>query len=92
MQTSKLIAEVRGKAMAMEYSQRWLVLEMARRLENATSIDTVSVVRCKDCLHNAANWQHDELDETDYTDIVCDYFLTDGMYPDDFCSYGARRE
>ena len=44
MQTSELIAEARTKAMSMEYSQRWLVLEMARRLENLTSIDTVADV------------------------------------------------
>ena len=54
--------------------------------------DVVEVVRCKDCKHNVANWKHDELDATDYTDIVCDYFMTDGMCPDDFCSYGERKE
>lgn len=52
----------------------------------------VEVVRCKDCRHNVANWQHDELDETDYTDITCDYFMTDGMCPNDFCSYGAKMD
>ena len=50
----------------------------------------VEVVRCKDCKHNVANWQHEELDGTDYTDITCDYFMTDGMHGDDFCSYGER--
>jgi hypothetical protein len=51
----------------------------------------VEVVRCKDCKHNVANWHHDELDATDYTDITCDYFMTDGMHPNDFCSYGEKR-
>ena len=50
-----------------------------------------SIVHCRDCKHNVANWQHDELDETDYTDIVCDYFMTDGMRPNDFCSCGERK-
>lgn len=51
--------------------------------------DRVEVVRCKDCVHNVANWNHsDPLDITDYTDITCDYHMTDGMYPNDFCSYG----
>ena len=54
--------------------------------------DVVEVVRCKECKHNVANWQHDELDEEDYTDITCDYFMTDGMEADDFCSYGERNE
>ena len=40
MQTSELITEARTKAIGMEYSQRWLVLEMARRLEMATNITT----------------------------------------------------
>lgn len=51
----------------------------------------VDVVRCRDCKHNVANWDHDELDVTDYTDITCDFFMTDGMEPDDFCSHGERR-
>ena len=53
--------------------------------------DVVEVVRCQDCIHSVFNWQHDELDETDYTDIVCDYFMTDGMWQNDFCSYGKRK-
>ena len=57
----------------------------------APAADVVEVVRCKDCKHNVANWNHDELDETDYTDIVCDYFMTDGLNPDDFCNYGERK-
>lgn len=54
--------------------------------------DLESVVRCKDCIHNVANWNHDELDETDYTDITCDFFMTDGMEPNDYCSYGVLKE
>ena len=49
------------------------------------------IVLCKDCKHNVSNWQHDELDATDYTDIVCDYFMTDGMEKDDFCSRGEMK-
>lgn len=47
------------------------------------------IVRCKDCKYNVANMQKDPLDITDYTDIVCSYFMTDGMDPHDFCSKGA---
>ena len=63
-----------------------------RVLMQAPAADVVEVVRCKDCKHNVANWQHDELDIEDYTDIVCDYFMTDGMEANDYCSYGERRE
>ena len=40
------------------------------KIEDAPTADVVEVVRCKDCKHNVANWQHDELDIEDYTDIV----------------------
>lgn len=58
---------------------------------NEPVVDVVPVVRCKDCKYNVANWQHDEDDGTDYTDIVCDYWMSDGLEPDkDFCSKGER--
>ena len=55
--------------------------------------DFVEVVRCKDCRLNVANMEKDGFDITDYSgeDIVCSYFMTDGMLPDDFCSYGERK-
>ena len=50
------------------------------------------VVRCKNCKYNVANMEKDPLDMTDYTDIVCSYFMTDGMEPYDFCSKGKSYE
>lgn len=46
------------------------------------------LIRCKDCIHNVANRETDPMDITDYSgeDIVCDYFMTDGQEPDDYCS------
>lgn len=70
-------------------------VDITRRIiEAAPAVDAVEVVRCKDCIHNADNMTRDPLDVTDYSgeDIVCSYFRTDGMDPDDFCSYGERRE
>lgn len=49
-------------------------------------------VRCKDCIHGAGNWKHDELDATNYEDIVCDYFMTDGVEGEDYCKYGTTEE
>jgi hypothetical protein len=49
-------------------------------------------VRCGECKHNYSNWEHEENDVTDYSDITCDYFMTDGMDREDFCSYGERKE
>ena len=54
------------------------------------TIEAKPVVHCKDCKYNVANRQQDPLDITDYTDIVCDYFMTDGMEADDFCSKGVK--
>ena len=52
------------------------------------------LIRCKDCKHNVANRKTDPLDTADYSgiDIVCDYFMTDGQEPDDYCSHGERKE
>ena len=52
----------------------------------------MNVIMCKDCKYNVANMEKDPLDMTDYTDIVCAYFMTDGMEPDDFCSKGELHE
>jgi hypothetical protein len=61
-------------------------------IEDCPIADVVEVVRCKDCKHNVANWKHDTYDATDYTDITCDYFMTDGMEATDFCSHGEKKE
>lgn len=52
------------------------------------------LILCKDCIHNVANRETDPNDITDYsgTDIVCDYFMTDGLDPDDYCSKAERKE
>ena len=65
-----------------------------RIVENAPTVDAVPVIRCKDCIHNVSNRITDPLCINDYSgdDIVCDYFETDGMEPDDYCSYAERKE
>lgn len=54
--------------------------------------DVVTVVKCKDCKFNVANMEKDPLDITDYSgdDIVCSYFMTDGLAPNDYCSQGIK--
>lgn len=61
-------------------------------INNAPTIDAEPVIRCVDCKHNVANKKIDPLDITDYSgeDIVCDYFMTDGQEPDDYCSHAER--
>ena len=52
------------------------------------------LIQCKDCIHNVANRKTDPIDITDYSgqDIVCDYFMTDGQEPDDYCSKAEPKE
>lgn len=59
-------------------------------IEYLPTIEAKPVVYCKDCKYNVANRQQDPLDITDYTDITCDYFMTDRMSPNDYCSQGVK--
>ena len=56
-------------------------------VEKAPAVDAVEVVRCKDCKYRC------ETKEGEYNpeDIVCDWWATDGLKANDFCSYGERR-
>ena len=62
-------------------------------LEDTPTADVEEVVRCEKCKFNVANMEKDEYDTTDYDgkDIVCSYFMTDGLQPTDFCSHGERK-
>ena len=53
-------------------------------VKNATTIDAVPVVRCRDC-----KWWHedDDVGHCDNPDGLDNY-----AKPDDFCSYGERKE
>ena len=46
------------------------------------------VVRCKDCKHKVVT----EDGEYDPEDIVCEYWMSDGLNSNDYCSYGERKE
>ena len=63
-----------------------------RLLIDQPTADVVEVVRCKGCKYNVANQEADPLDSTDYSgdDIVCSYFVTDGLQDRDYCSHGER--
>lgn len=45
------------------------------------------LVRCKDCKHCVLTVDGEYNPE----DIVCDWWATDGVKANDFCSYGERR-
>ena len=50
--------------------------------------DRVNVVRCKDCKYKVET----EDGEWNPEDIVCDYWASDGLEADDFCSRGERKK
>ena len=50
-------------------------------IDDAPTVDAVEVVRCKDCKH------YDEADS-----FNCKYAFMKLRRPDDFCSYGERKE
>ena len=70
-------------------SMRGGIRKALRCMEQCKTVDAVPVVRCKDCIH-----RHE-------TEGVCLKIYSDGAVspyawqdrnPDDFCSYGERKE
>lgn len=65
-------------------------------VESAPSVDAVEVVRCKDCeLWN--EWDRAGHESLNNLSCSCAYFSGEDGYtvctaPNDFCSYGERRE
>ena len=55
-------------------------------------MESIELVRCGECKFNYANMIHDPLDDADYTDITCTYWMSDGVHPKDYCSKGARMD
>ena len=52
------------------------------------------IVHCRDCKFYGETLTDEERDEAmsqEDTDLVCGYWLSDGLYADDFCSQGDRR-
>lgn len=56
--------------------------------------DVVEVVRCKDCKlwSSCLSKQEKQVLIDTNTDGVCEYWMSDGLMPNDFCSYGERKE
>lgn len=52
------------------------------------------IVRCKDCVHWGSTISQDDREQcaSQDVDLVCNYWDTDGLYAEDFCSYGERKE
>lgn len=60
--------------------------KIAERIEAAPVVDAVPVVRCKDCRNSEKVFPHRNTDL-----LKCEHSL-DYLTPDDFCSYGERKD
>lgn len=68
----------------LEYVFKWLAEEF--EIEEAPAVDSVEVVRCKDCIH----WKHfDHLGCTDFVKVcgLANYMIGENGY----CLYGERK-
>lgn len=55
--------------------------------------DSVEVVRCKDCKFWAETLTKEEREACCIEDdMVCSYWMSDGLTKQDFCSFGERRK
>ena len=61
--------------------------ELYSIFDKMPTIEAEPVIHCRDCMHRVYTEDGESYD----LDIVCDYWETDGLYADDFCSAGQRR-
>lgn len=52
------------------------------------------IVRCKNCVHWGSTISQVEREQcaSQGVDLVCNYWESDGLYAEDFCSYGERKK
>lgn len=83
VRTCKRVRTMQEDHMQDRYAEAIYTAGYRKQSENM-----VEVVRCKDCKHCTLT----EDGEYNPEDIVCGYFMTDGMQAYDYCSYGERKE
>ena len=73
--------------------------DFADMISNATTVDAVEVVRCKDCKHQCKIWHADKrIKEKGYWIYSCkrnsDQFVSHTVngYDDEYCCYGERKK
>ena len=65
-------------------------LRERRAADNASTVDAVKVVRCKDCKHYKARYERCDHPKQEWIYTCADMWLE--MKADDFCSYGEGKE
>lgn len=58
---------------------------------SAPAADVAPVVRCKECKHCRELNRKDRIEEAYADGVLWCTNQSDGVWPDDFCSYGERR-
>lgn len=81
------VAYVHGRGLTI--SGGLTISDIAKLLDKMPTVDAVPVIRCNDCMYNYGNKY-----ECDYNheDIVCTYWMSDGLTDKDFCSKGERKK
>lgn len=64
---------------------------LVRLIEKAPTVDAAPVVRCKECKHCRELNRKDWIEEAYADGVLWCTNQSDGVWPDDFCSYGERR-
>lgn len=78
-------------------------IEVVMRIDFASSngIEVIAhaervceLVRCKDCKHWGSTISQADREQCALkgVDLVCNYWESDGLYSEDFCSYAERKE
>lgn len=63
----------------------------AQMLEKLPAADVAPVVRCKDCKSCRKLNRKDRIEEAYADGVLWCTNQSDGVWPDDFCSYGERK-
>lgn len=76
---------------------KWLVnfaahSKIQRLIADTPTVDAVPVVRCKDCKSCRKLNRKDRIEEAYAEGVLWCKNQSDGVWPDDFCSYGEPKE
>ena len=65
---------------------------LVRLIEKAPTVDAAPVVRCKECKHCRELNRKDWIEEAYADGVLWCTNQSDGVWPDDYCSYGERKD
>lgn len=66
--------------------------DIKKSIAAAKTVDAVPVVRCRKCKHCRELNRKDRIEEAYADGVLWCMNQSDGVWPDDFCSYGERKD